>query len=95
MGIHLRTHPRPVDGCFGCKALGLTIYGVSPDLAPGKGRSDRTAQKAQDKELALYRTARAQGIQPASTRTKDIRKAIDRSNQAGKAWDASANAFVN
>jgi len=42
--------------------------------------------KKWDNELALYRSARSQGIQPDSTKTKDIRKAIDISNKTGKAY---------
>lgn len=55
----------------------------------GIGGQDYTAQKKWDKELAEYRSARAQGIQPASTRTKDIRKAVEISNKTGRAFDAS------
>jgi hypothetical protein len=25
MALHLRTHPTPVDGCFGCKALSVSV----------------------------------------------------------------------
>lgn len=55
----------------------------------GVGGLDYTAQKKWDKELDLYKSARAQGIQPASTKTRDIRKAIEISNKTGKAFDAS------
>lgn len=50
---------------------------------------DRDRQKAWDKELQSYRDARAQGIQPDSTRTPDIRKAVEWSNQHGTAYDGS------
>jgi hypothetical protein len=46
-------------------------------------------RKKVEKELSLYRQARAQGIQPKSTRTKDIQRAIDMSNMTGKAHNAS------
>lgn len=55
----------------------------------GVGGLDYTAQKKWDKELDLYKSARAQGIQPASTKTRDIRKAIEISNKTGRAFDAS------
>jgi hypothetical protein len=42
--------------------------------------------KKWDKELALYRSAREQGIQPEGTSTAKIRKAIDISNKTGKAF---------
>ena len=55
----------------------------------GVGGLDYSAQKRWDKELDLYKSARAQGIQPASTRTRDIRKALEISDKTGKAFDAS------
>lgn len=51
----------------------------------------RDRQKKWDKELDLYRSARAQGIQPDSTRTPDIQRALDASDQSGKAYDASGS----
>ena len=47
---------------------------------------DYTKQKKWDNELALYQTARKQGIQPDSTKTKDIRRAIDISEKTGKPY---------
>jgi hypothetical protein len=49
---------------------------------------DYTTQKKWDNELALYRKAREQGIQPSSTKTKDIRRAIDISDKTGRAYGA-------
>ncbi len=43
-------------------------------------------RKAVEKELALYRSARKQGIQPETTRTADIQKAIEVSNKTGVAY---------
>jgi hypothetical protein len=81
MSLHReRTHPEFVEGCFGCKALTV-------DLNPGEANSRLTmSAKKWDKELALYRSARAQGIQPEGTSTAKIRKAIDISNKTGKAF---------
>jgi len=83
MSLHReRTHLDFVEGCFGCKASTL-------DLNPGEAssRMDMSAKKW-DNELALYRTARSQGIQPDTTKTKDIRRAIDVSNKTGIAYGA-------
>lgn len=83
MSLHrIRTHPEFVEGCFGCKALTV-------DLNPGEAtsRMDMSAKKW-DNELALYRQARSQGIQPDTTKTKDIRRAIDVSNKTGRAYGA-------
>ena len=38
---------------------------------------DRTAQKAQDKELNLYAEAKSAGLQPKSTRIADSRRALE------------------
>lgn len=59
------------------------------------GGPDRTRQKRWDAELQAYRDARAQGIQPASTKMAGIRSAVEASNLAGKAWDASTNTFTD
>ena len=56
----------------------------------GQGGGDATKQKAWDRELAEYRDAKAQGISPASTKTRDIRAAVEWSNQNGRAFDAGA-----
>jgi hypothetical protein len=81
MSLHrIQKHPEYVEGCFGCKASTL-------DLNPGDANSRlQMSTKKWDKELALYRTARAQGIQPDGTSTKQIRKAMEISNKTGKAY---------
>ena len=83
MSLHrIRKHPEFVEGCFGCKASTV-------DLNAGEASTRLTmSAKKWDNELALYRKARAQGIQPDSTKTKDIRKAIDISNKTGRAYGA-------
>ena len=83
MSLHKeRTHPEFVEGCFGCKASTI-------DLNPGEANSRLTmSAKKWDKELALYRSAREQGIQPEGTSTTKIRKAIDISNKTGRAYGA-------
>ena len=83
MSLHrIRTHPDYVEGCFGCKASTV-------DLNPGEASTRLTmSAKKWDNELALYRSARSQGIQPDSTKTKDIRRAIDVSNKTGTGYGA-------
>jgi hypothetical protein len=54
---------------------------------------DLTRQKKWDKELAEYKRARAQGIQPEGTTTAKVRRAVDISNKAGKAYDAGTRSF--
>lgn len=84
---HREDHPEEVEGCFGCKILTLQMNAGDAKSAIINGGM---TQKAWDKELAEYRKARAQGIQPASTKMKDIKKAVDISNKVGKAYDAGA-----
>jgi len=83
MSLHQRQkHPEYVEGCFGCKASTI-------DLNAGEANSRLTmSAKKWDKELALYRSAREQGIQPEGTSTAKIRKAIDISNKTSKAYGA-------
>ena len=49
---------------------------------------DATAQKRWDKELDLYRQARSEGLQPATTKRKDIETAMAISDKTGKAFRA-------
>jgi hypothetical protein len=53
------------------------------------GGQDYTAQKKFDADLAAYKSARAQGIQPATTNRRDVDAAVAVSNQRGQAFDAS------
>jgi hypothetical protein len=48
---------------------------------------DQDKVKKDEKELSLYRSAVNQGIEPRSTKTKDIMAAIKLSDNAGKAFD--------
>jgi hypothetical protein len=50
---------------------------------------DYTQQKKWDRDLAAYKDARAQGIQPSSTDRAAVNRAVAISNESGKAWDAS------
>lgn len=49
---------------------------------------DYTAQKRLDKDLAFYKEARAQGVQPASTRRESVENAMRISEKTGSAYDA-------
>lgn len=51
---------------------------------------DATTQKRWDRELDSYRSAVSEGMQPESTRTKDIRKAVEWSDKHGQAYTAEA-----
>lgn len=60
----------------------------------GVGGGDATKQRKWDAELQAYRDARAQGIQPATTRSRDIKAAVALSDKAGKAFDATTRSFT-
>lgn len=52
----------------------------------GVGGGDATEQKKWDRELDLYRAARAQGVQPDGTKTTQIVRALKASDAAGAAY---------
>jgi hypothetical protein len=85
MSKHRReVHPVEVDGCFGCKVSNL-------QLSVGSARSDgMMSAKQHDRELQSYYDATRQGIEPVSTRTKDIDAAVRLSNDMGVAFDGNA-----
>lgn len=63
------------------RAANTTTYLASPS----KGL-DGTAQKKWDKELADYRSARRQGIQPDGTTARKVEEAVRLSDAAGAAY---------
>ena len=85
MSKHRReVHPIEVDGCFGCKVGSL-------QLSVGDARHDGVpSAKAHDKELGSYYDALRQGIEPVSTKQKDIDAAVRLSNDMGSAFDGNA-----
>jgi hypothetical protein len=50
-------------------------------------------RKAWDGEIQAYKDAHRQGIRPAGTRMPQIRAAVEKSDKAGKAYDASTGGF--
>jgi hypothetical protein len=84
MSLHRRTkHPEYVEGCFGCKVGDL-------QLSVGEARHDGVmTAKQHDKELGSYYDATRQGIEPISTRTKDIQAAVKLSNDTGVAFNGN------
>ena len=87
----IKENPDHVDSelclCFGCKARTLQLS--TGDAAGNKGMPN----KKWDAELKAYKDARRQGIQPAGTSMKKIQDAVDKSNKAGKAYDANTGGF--
>ena len=85
MSKHRRdVHPVEVEGCFGCKIGNL-------QLSVGDARHDGVpSAKQHDRELQSYFDATRQGIEPVSTKQKDIDAAVRLSNDMGKAFDGNA-----
>lgn len=83
MGLHLRTHPEPVEGCFGCKVMNIRI-----------GQVDATVQRQWDNDLAHYKDARRQGVQPMGTSRKQVDQAMMISERVGKAFQAGSKTFA-
>lgn len=80
---HRLDHPEDVEGCFGCKVIGL-------QMSPGDASSQKsTSNKKWDGELEAYRAARAEGIQPAGTTMQKIQEARRASDIMGKAFNAN------
>lgn len=80
---HREDHPEDVDGCFGCKVIGLSI-------SPGDASSQKVmTNKKWDGELDAYRQARADGIQPAGTSMAKIQEARRASEAMGKPYDSN------
>jgi hypothetical protein len=84
MSKHRReVHPVEVDGCFGCKVGNL-------QLSVGDARHDGVpSAKEHDKELGSYYDAVRQGIEPISTKKRDIDAAVRLSNDTGVAFDGN------
>ena len=84
------SHTKYVEGCFACKIQTLQL---ATGDASGSLVANGWTNKKWEGELQLYRDARRQGIQPSGTSTAKIRRAMDISDKAGKAWDASSKDF--
>lgn len=57
----------------------------------GIGGGDATVQKRWDGELDLYRSARAQGVQPEGTKTHQVMAALKASDAVGAAYGRDFN----
>lgn len=52
-------------------------------------RNDMSAEKRMHKELDLYASARKEGIQPETTKARDVEQAMRISDQTGEAYGNS------
>ena len=84
------THVDYSEGCFGCKILTLELN------TGDAGRAESSmSQRKWDNELTAYRSARAQGIQPAGTTMSKINEARSASDKLGVAYDAGTMPAAN
>ena len=60
---------------------------------PSRQGWDKDKEKNWDKELDSYYSAVRQGVEPISTKKKDIDAAMMLSNEAGKAFDGNTLKF--
>lgn len=79
MSLHSqRVHPTYIEGCFGCKVSTLRFADMHI----------RAWSHSNERELDAYQSARKDGIQPKSTRMKDIQSAVKVSDTLGRAVSA-------
>jgi len=70
----------------GCRTRDHDTYGQCLRDASPRVTLAATPHNAWDRELNFYKSAREQGIQPSSTKTADIQKALDISDSTGVAY---------
>jgi len=81
-------------GCLtqDCPSWGACVRGKALKITYCRSatnpRNDATAEKRWNKELDLYASARRQGIQPETTKAKDITHALRESDRVGAAYGA-------
>lgn len=81
--LHRRTHPDPVEGCFGCKVLGVNL---SMEATPSRA-SGRAVKEVADRErrwhtdMRAYKNLRRDGLQP-----KKIDGAAEVERRAKESW---------
>ena len=90
-------HTDTVNNCTSaCKTKDHATYAeclqqnmpmISPSSTPSRTGWDTKQIKKDNKELDSYYSAIKQGIEPRSTRQKDIDTAVKLSNESGKAFD--------
>lgn len=76
-----------------CGSTMERVFNLKPafdgGLTPSRSVSSLAAIKKDDKELTSYYSAVRQGIEPVSTKQKDIDAAVNISNEIGRAFDGN------
>lgn len=73
-----------------CESYAACLRGKGNRIAYANSAngSDYSAQKRWDRDLDFYKSARAQGIQPAGTNRSQVERAVEISNITGTAYQA-------
>jgi hypothetical protein len=66
---------------------------IDGGATPTRGKASMSAIKKDEKELTSYYDAIRQGVEPISTKKKDIDAAMAVSNEVGKAFDGNTMGF--
>jgi hypothetical protein len=80
----------------GCLTMGACLRGkgIRVGFCQSVKGLDATKEKRWEGELAAYRDARAQGVQPAGTTMSAVRRAMEISDHTGVAYDATNAGLV-
>ena len=73
---HFERHPTEVEGCFGCKVVGVTFGSVPGGTRPGSFRA--SYEKQFKKDMEAYYSAKKAGEQPDAVSVAGVRKARKR-----------------
>lgn len=73
-----------------CESYAECLRGKGARIAycNSAGGMDYTAQKKWDRDLAYYKDARRQGVQPSGTRREQVMTAMHLSDKKGEAYQA-------
>lgn len=63
---HREVHPTDVDGCFGCKVLGVRMGANTTTSRGAQVAEVNERAKRWDKDMPAYKRLRQQGYQPRS-----------------------------
>lgn len=86
-GLPATANGRECPACFRARIASVCV-GYAPSRSLGAGRLDTAASRKMMRRLEAYRQARAEGIQPRTTRRFDIDMARRLSDLAGRAFRA-------
>lgn len=62
--LHARTHPVPVDGCYGCKLMQVSIAPSAMPFRHPEAAGSVAMEGRWDKDMPAYKRLRRDGLQP-------------------------------